>query len=699
MTTENIEFNPKKHIQPLLQSEAAECGLACLGMILNYYHGDTDIVSLRQQFSLSMKGCTMADILSMAEHVGMVGRGLRADLDELSELQTPCILHWEMAHFVVLEKVGKDSITILDPACGRVTLNMQQVSDRFTGVALELVPTRSFKPPKIKQTIQLRDFWKSMVGARGFIFSLLGLALILQLLGLISPYGMQIITDSIIATNDLNMLNVVIIGLALIVLFQLFTGWLRDFVTQRFGHQLSFQMQANMLNHLLRLPMSFFENRHLGDILSKIQSLTPIQTLLAFTIPEQMLNVLFGIVTSVVLLIYSPMLFIVIVTALLIYVAIRCLFYPKQRQLAMESIVAEAKKESNLMETLRSMQAIKLYGKEVQRQGLWQNLAIKTINIAIKNERLNFWQSKANELIFGAERLVILYVGASLVINGQFTLGMFMAFVSYREMFVTHVTSFIDFIFEYRMISVHLERASEVLLTEKEITSKDNIFHSNTSSPNITGNIELKNIQFQHSDFSAPVFDNLSLTINAGESVAIIGPSGVGKTTLLKLMIGLLSPQKGEILIDGKKLMDYGLTNLRTQIATVMQDEQLFMGTLAENIHFFSEKPDMEFVEQCAYFAGLHQDIVDMPMGYNTLVGEMGSTLSGGQKQRLVLARALYKRPVMMFLDEATSNLDVKLEKEINKTISNMKITRVIIAHRPETIASADRVIDLSLTH
>ena len=699
MTNENIEFNSKKRIQPLLQAEAAECGLACLGMMLNYYHGDTDIVSLRQKFSLSIKGCTMADILSMAEHVGMAGRGVRLELDELSQLQTPCILHWEMAHFVVLETVGKDRITILDPACGRVTMSMSQVSERFTGVALELTPTHSFKAPKIKQTIQLGDFWKSMVGARGFVVSLIGLALILQLLGLISPFGMQIITDNIIASNDLHMLNVVIMGLALIVLLDLFTGWLRDFVTQRFGHQLSFQMQANMLNHLLRLPMSFFENRHLGDILSKIESLTPVQTLLAFTIPEQMLNALFGIVTSVVLLIYSPMLFAVIATALLSYVVVRRLFYPAQRQLAMESLIAEAKKESNLMETLRSMQAIKLYGKEVQRQGLWQNLAIKSINLEIKNERLDFWQAKANEFIFGAERLIILYVGASLVIKGQFTLGMFMAFVSYREMFVTHITSLIDFMFEYRMISVHLERISEVLLSEKEMMSKDKTFFSNASLSSITGNIELKNIQFQHSDFSDPVFRNLSLNINAGESVAIIGPSGVGKTTLLKLMIGLLSPQKGEVLIDGKNIIDYDINNLRSQIATVMQDEQLFMGTLAENIHFFSEAPDMEFVKQCADFAGLHQDINDMPMGYNTLVGEMGSALSGGQKQRLVLARALYKRPVMMFLDEATSHLDVKLEKEINKTISNMKITRVIIAHRPETIASADRVIDLNLAH
>ncbi|WP_341659055.1 peptidase domain-containing ABC transporter [Vibrio sp.] len=699
MTNENIEFTSKKRIQPLLQAEAAECGLACLGMMLNYYHGDTDIVSLRQKFSLSIKGCTMADILSMAEHVGMAGRGVKVELDELSQLQTPCILHWEMTHFVVLEKVGKDRITILDPACGRVTMSMSQVSERFTGVALELTPTHSFKAPKIKQTIQLGDFWKSMVGARGFVVSLIGLALILQLLGLISPFGMQIITDNIIASNDLHMLNVVIMGLALIVLLELFTGWLRDFVTQRFGHQLSFQMQANMLNHLLRLPMSFFENRHLGDILSKIESLTPVQTLLAFTIPEQMLNALFGIVTSVVLLIYSPMLFAVIATALLSYVVVRRFFYPAQRQLAMESLIAEAKKESNLMETLRSMQAIKLYGKEVQRQGLWQNLAIKSINLEIKNERLDFWQAKANEFIFGAERLIILYVGASLVIKGQFTLGMFMAFVSYREMFVTHVTSLIDFMFEYRMISVHLERISEVLLSEKEMMSKDKTFCSNTSLSSITGNIELKNIQFQHSDFSDPVFRSLSLNINAGESVAIIGPSGVGKTTLLKLMIGLLSPQKGEVLIDGKNIIDYDINNLRSQIATVMQDEQLFMGTLAENIHFFSEEPDMEFVKQCADFAGLHQDINNMPMGYNTLVGEMGSALSGGQKQRLVLARALYKRPVMMFLDEATSHLDVKLEKEINKTISNMKITRVIIAHRPETIASADRVIDLNLAH
>lgn len=692
MNTATLEFSRVKKISPLLQSEAAECGLACLAMLLNHFGGQTDISALRRQFSISMKGSTMADILTMAERLGMTGRGLRLELDELNQLQTPCILHWELSHFVVLERVKGQKVTILDPAKGRVCYDINEVSQRFTGVALELLPTVEFKPPKQQKTLRLRDFWSVISGLKRYLVHLLALTLVMQLFGLASPYAMQLITDQVIASNDVNMLSVVILGFALLMVLEICTGWLRSFVGQRLSHQLSFQMDSNLLHHLLQVPLSYFEKRHLGDILSRMGSLDPIQKLISVGIAGTILDGVMATIIFMVLMLYAPLLVLVIVVTLVVHTLLQAVLYPRLKHLAQESLVTGAKLQSNLMETLRSMQAIKLYGRESQRHGLWQNLNVTNINLSIKSERLGFWKNHLNSLLFGIERLIILGLGAKMVIAEQMTLGMFMAFLAYREQFVSRIGALIAFVFDFRMLKVHLDRLADIMLSKRESHAQQ---QQKMFSKPLIGKIELKNVAFKYADFEQAIFEDLNLVIFPGESVALVGPSGVGKSTLMKLMLGLLKTNQGKILIDDKNIEEYNIQDFRKEVATVMQDEQLLSGTIAENIHFFSQEFDQAFVEQCAHLAQLHHDIVQMPMGYQTLVGEMGSTLSGGQKQRLVLARAFYKRPKILFMDEATSHLDVALEQKINQAIQSLNITRVLIAHRPETIASAKRVIRL----
>ncbi len=692
MNTTTLQFSRRKKITPLLQSEAAECGLACLGMMLNYFGGNTDVSSLRRKFTISMKGSTMADILTMVEHMGMTGRGLRLELDELDQLQIPCILHWELSHFVILERVRGKKVTVIDPAQGRMTYNFDEVSKRFTGLALEVLPTVDFQPPKKESMLRLSDFWSVISGLKSFLIHLFALTMVLQLFGLASPYTMQIITDQVIASNDVNMLNVVIVGFSLLMVLEIFTGWLRSFIGQRLSHQLTFQMDSNLLYHLLSVPLNYFEKRHLGDILSRMGSLSPIQQLISVGLAGTILDGLMAIITFTVLMLYAPILVFVIFVALLGHTLLNIAMYPRLKYLAQESLVTDAKLNSNLMETLRSMQAIKLYGRESQRHALWQNLNVANMNLGIKSERLGFWQSNLNSLIFGTERLILLYIGAKMVISEQMTLGMLMAFLAYREQFVSRVGALIDFVFDFHMLKIHLDRLADIVLTAREINYKQ---EKKCTLNEIQGKIELKNICFKYADFEKNIFDNFSLLIYPGESVALVGSSGVGKSTLIKLMMGLLKANKGQIFIDDKSIEECNIQDFRSQVATVMQNEQLLSGTIAENIHFFSEEPDQGFIEQCAIYAKLHEDIIKMPMGYHTLIGEMGSTLSGGQKQRLVLARALYKRPKILFMDEATSHLDVDLEKNISQAIQSLNMTRVLIAHRPETIASAGRVIQL----
>ncbi len=690
MTMLPIQFSARRKITPLLQSEAAECGLACLGMITNYYGAHTDISTLRQRFSISMKGVSMADLLTMAEQMGMSGRGLRLELDELVQLQTPCILHWELAHFVVLEKVSGNKITILDPARGRIVYSREEVSQRFTGIALELLPGGTFQPPAPRISLRFHHFWSSMTGLQKFLVHLTGLTLTLQLFALAGPYAMQIITDQVIAGHDTHLLQVVIIGFTLLLLLEIVTGWLRSFVGQRLGHQLSFQIHANLLRHVLHLPLTYFEKRQLGDIMSRFGSLAPMQNLLTEGLVSTFLDGVMTITTFTMLLLYAPFLTVVTMVALVVYLGVRLMMYPQFKRLADESLVADAKQSSNLMETMRAMQAIKLYGREAHRHALWQNLTATSMNLSIRSERLGFWQMYLNQFIFGIERLTILYLGAQIVIDGGLTIGMLMAFLAYREQFSGRVQSLIDVAIRYKMLRVHLDRLADMVLTEPE---KRHL--PARMKAILKGEICLQHVSFRYADFEVALFHDLNLQIAAGESVALIGPSGVGKTTLMKIMLGLFQPTTGKVLIDGQPLQDYDISHFRCQVAAVMQDEQLLAGSVAENITFFDSAPDQHWIETCATLAGLHADILAMPMGYHTLVGEMGSTLSGGQKQRLVLARALYKKPKILLMDEATSHLDVALEQVVNQALEKLNITRVMIAHRPQTIACADRVIEI----
>jgi ATP-binding cassette subfamily B protein RaxB len=353
--------------------------------------------------------------------------------------------------------------------------------------------------------------------------------------------------------------------------------------------------------------------------------------------------------------------------------------------------VRTAKQQSHLLETVRGVQSVKLLDRQHQRQTGYQNLVVDTFNAGIRVQKLAMLFQALQGALFGVENIAVIWLGARLVLQGGFSVGMLFAFLSYKQQFTSRVRSLIDKGIEFKMLGLHLERVADIALTEPE--SHDTAAVTETLA--LRSDIEVRNLSFRYAEADPLVLQHVALKIEAGESVAIVGPSGCGKTTLLKVMVGVLPPTEGEVLVGGMSLSRLGVQAYRTMIGTVMQEDQLFTGSIADNISFFDQEPDQDWIEACAQRAALHQDIVTMPMGYRTLIGDMGTVLSGGQKQRLLLARALYKRPKILFLDEATSHLDVPRERLINDTIKQLNMTRVIIAHRPETIASADRVIVL----
>ncbi|KJY99223.1 MULTISPECIES: peptidase domain-containing ABC transporter [Pseudoalteromonas] len=685
-----LEFWSRKSLPVIIQSEAAECGLASLAMVAGYHGYHTDLTRLRQRFSISIEGCTLLDIMHFAEKLHLTSRPLRIELEDLDALQAPAILHWDMNHFVVLKKANEKRIVIHDPAGGEKTFTMEEASKHFTGVALELTPTKDFEKKEQKASLRFSDFWSRITGLKRSLLLIFMLSILLQVFTLAAPYYIQLVIDDVILTGDTSLLTVLAIGFFLVLLFEIATNALRGFTLLHFGNQMNIQLGANLFHHLVRLPIAYFEKRHMGDVVSRFGSLQQVKQLLTTGVIEAIIDGLMAIITLAMIFFYSPMLSAVVLMAVITYAIIRMVMYKPFRNISEQEIMARAEENSNFMETVRGIQTIKLFGSEVKREGQWQNRYASAINHNIRLGNFKIGYDAINRALFGIENIIVVYLAAHLVIAGGFSTGMLFAFMSYKRQFMDKTANLIEKLIEFKMLGLHFDRIADIALTDKEELQPDQY-----RKLNIEGKIEVKNLSFAYSDATPNVIEKLSLTINAGESVAITGPSGCGKSTLLKLMLGLNKPSSGEILVDGISLNQIGARQYRQQIAAVMQDDELLSGTVADNIAFFDSPINMEKVVHCAQLAAIHDDISDMPMGYDSLIGDMGSSLSGGQKQRIILARALYKDPKILFMDEATSHLDTGLEEDINDAVSRLKITRIIIAHRKETIASADREIKL----
>lgn len=673
----------------IYQSEAAECGLACLAMVANHHGHKLDLTTVRNQYSVSFKGANMQQLMLLAEQLNMVGRALKLDLDDLKNLKTPCILHWDMNHFVVLKKVYRGSIIILDPAMGERKVTMQEVDKSFTGIALELSPTAEFTKKDERVKLGITAFWTRIEGLIPSLTKLFILSLLLQFFLLAAPYYTQLVVDEVLVSQDKPLLAVLALGFGLLVLIQMLTQTFRSWVVLHLGSMMSVQMATNLMRHLVHLPLNYFDKRHMGDVVSRFGSLNAVRDLLTNKLVEGVIDGLMAIIVLVMMFLYDTTLAFVVLGVVVIYGLIRLALYKPLHQLTEASIMAEAKEQTNFMETVRGMQSIKLFGQQAQRLNVWQNRYTDAVN---QNYKLGKWTisyQTINGLLFGLENVIIVYLAALAVMEGGISVGMLFAFMAYKNQFTNRMSGLIDNLIEIKMTRLHLDRLADIALTDKE--------DEGLAIPNreLTGQLTLNNISFRYASNEPLLFSELSLDIPAGANIAIIGPSGTGKTSLMKIMLGLQQAETGKIEADGIDIQHIGLRNYRSQIAAVMQDDQLMSGTLAENISFFDPQMDMQRVSQAAQLAGIHEDISQMNMGYNSLVGDMGSALSGGQKQRLLLARALYRKPKILLLDEATSHLDAALEHYVNQAIQQLSMTRIVIAHRQETILNADVIYQL----
>ncbi|WP_373741399.1 peptidase domain-containing ABC transporter [Neisseria sp.] len=689
---ERLSFGFSKKLPVILQTEVAECGLACLTAIAGYHGYHSDLRTMRQKYSLSQKGLTMADIVRFANDLNLTSRALRLDLNDLPNLRAPCILHWDLNHFVVLKEVTKDGIVIMDPAVGIRKIRMEEVSQKFTGIALELWPNSRFEKKEERQKIKILSLLKGVTGIGRSLAQVLILAFALEIFGLVSPFLMQWVIDHVIVSADRNLLLTLVLGFGLLMILQQLTGLLQSWVNMHLTTTLSVQWKANIFKRLLDLPADYFSKRHLGDVISRFQAIDNIQETLTSTAFKSVLSGVMAVFTLILMFYYSAILTLAVLIALVLYIIIRIAAYYPLRHATEENIIHEAKQNTYFMETVRGIHTVKLFEKNEQRHSSWMTLFVDTINAHLTTQKLTNIFDFANKLLFGLESIVIVYLGATRVLDGVFSVGALMAFWAYRQQFETRVAELVDQYIKIKMLNLHAERLADIVLTETETEKTEEIY-----IPETTGDIDIvvDNVSFRYSDTEPYILKNISLHIKQGESVAFVGSSGCGKSTLMNILIGNLKPESGSVLVNGHDIHKLSPRFIRGLSGTVTQDDVLFAGSIAENICFFDETPDMHFIMQCAAMAMIHEDIMQMPMGYETLIGDMGSALSGGQKQRIIVARALYRKPRILFLDEATSNLDMENERAINENLKMLNITKIMVAHRKETIESADRIIDM----
>ena len=451
-------------------------------------------------------------------------------------------------------------------------------------------------------------------------------------------------------------------------------------------------MTGRLFHHMMRLPLPWFQRRRLADALSRFESIQPVRTLFANGLVASVIDGLLAIVTMVMMIVFAWKLALVAAAGLLAYVLIRLAAMSVTLQLAGDALMADIAEKGIRIETIRAMQTIKVMGAETQREADWSNRFAETIRTSQKNAFAQLGFSSLQTTADTLSNVVIIYLGASAVIDNTMTVGVLFAFVAYKAQFLSRAQGLFETVVNWRMLDLHSDRIADIALTPIEA----NIDDMGTGLQEMHGDVEISNLAFRYSAQEPVVFQGVNLKIKSGEFIAVIGPSGAGKSTLVKVLCGLYPATAGEIRIDGLPLSAWGPRTVRRNLGVVMQDDELIAGSIAENVAFFAEEIDMDFVWTCLTMASIDEEVRAMAMRAETFVGDMGSSLSGGQKQRILLARALYRRPKILILDEATSHLDVGRERVINEAIVAQRSTRIIVAHRPETIAAADRILVLA---
>ncbi len=672
------------------QSTVAECGLACVAMIASYFGSPEDIVSLRRRFGAPLTGATLRFLVRTSEALGLAPRAVRCELSEIRRLRAPCVLHWQLDHFVVLAGVSRRHLVLHDPARGRVRVSWREADRKFTGVALEALPTKGFRRAPRLRRLHLPDLLEfdrdfAMPLAATLLFAFLSEALLLA-----APFYLQIVIDQVLLRGDDRLLGALLIGFSLLAVFQVLAAALRRLLTQFLSQATAFGLASRIMRHLLQLPVAYFRARRLGDIQQRMQTVSRVQAFVTESAPALLVDTVFLVFVTALMFSYDAALTGTVIGAAAAYVLWRIAVLRVSLEQARAQVRAEAVSQTHLLESLRAVQSIKLLGGEFDRTRGWQDRLADRINAQIRVGNLQIADNGIRQAVFQGLHLAVVFVLATRVLGGEMTVGMLSAFVAYAGMFVARTGSVVGRAFEYFLLRVPLDRLADIVFNEHEDCRAPD-----GELPRLAGDIRLAGVSFAYEDGSRRILDGLDLFAGNGEFVAVRGRSGCGKSTLLRLIAGIESPTRGAIYYDGRPAGDWPPAVLRRQLGTVFQDDSLVAGSIAENIALFDAEPDHERIRHAARLAVIDTDIESLAMAYETRIGDLGSALSTGQVQRILLARALYRRPRLLLLDEFTNGLDEDTERLVLATLRRLSVTRIVVTHSPIVLRAADRVIDL----
>jgi len=658
-------------------------------MVAGHHGHEVGLHELRSQASLSSRGTNLKSLVEVARDLGLIARPLRLQLDEFDYLRLPAILHWRMNHFVVLVSLKRGKAVVHDPATGKCVIKIAELDSAFSGVAVELSPAQNFDRNKKASRIGFFDFVASIRYLGRYLWLMLALLVTTQILALVPPIATQLLIDEVVLGQDRVWLARALFGLAVVMIVGIFLEAARKWISLYAGTKVAVDSALSVLNHLLSLPASFLHGRHLGDLMSKIESLTPIRTALTDTGINGIVQLVVLIATLAIMFLYSAWLTAVSLGGLALSVLLTAAVLPASRRLTGEALVHTARQDSSLLETLAAYDSVRSMDLAALRLSQWQKHFFAATNARVRQAKLSIFSGAGSGVIGAVEQVLFLGIGVSGIVEKQITLGVLFAFLSLRGRFAAAVATLVTIAQGFFMLRVHTDRISDILLAEPEPPPRANAIRAG-----IIGSVGAQDLSFKYP--GGPwIVRHFSCVVAAGEAVAIAGPSGAGKSTLLRLLSAQLAATSGRILIDNKDLALWNSRCVRQQMGIVLQNDRLFQGSICENIAGFDPEPDIECVQRSAIGAEIWSDIQAMPMTLYTLLGDAGSSLSGGQQQRLLLARALYRSPRILFLDEATSHLDIDTERRILDRLANSGMTIISVAHRPDVLARADRVIEL----
>jgi ATP-binding cassette, subfamily B, bacterial len=676
-------------IPMVLQLTPTDCGAACLAMVLEHLGKRLPMDEVRAAVGAGKHGVTAKRIVEAAERFGLRARGVKVELDKIGYLPPGTILHWEMNHFVVLESVQRDGVRIMDPAVGARRISRAELSKLFTGVALLTEPSERFIPEEKRPRTRLARYKSWLFSTPGYFSRIVWASLLLQVVALAAPLVMGLIVDRIVPRRDQHLLELVAAGLCVMLSFHFLTTLLRSHLLLHLRTYIDAEMSLQFLEHLLDLPFKFFQERSAGDLMMRLSSGSQIRELLTSGAMSALLDGVMVLLYFVMLVVAAPTLGLIALGFALVEVLLYLSVGRRNRELMAEQLTTQAKLSGFQVEMLAGIESVKAMGAESRVTDRWTDLYVSVLNTALDKGRLgaNFGTLMGTLSFLGP--LTLLLVGAHMVLQGELSVGTMLALSSLGSGFLGPISSLVGTAMQLQTLQSYMARVEDVLdaPTERKLEG--------ASNGDLRGEISVDNVGFRYTADGPLVVSEVSLRVAPGECVAIVGSSGSGKSTLARLLAGLYLPTAGDIAYDGVPLSRWDPPALRKRLGMVTQDTRLFAAPIRENISLLDASVPLEEIEAAAKLAQIHADIDVLPMGYDTVLSDGGSSLSGGQRQRLALARAVLHKPAILVLDEATSALDTLTERRIQQALSSLQCTRVLIAHRLSTVIDADRIVVL----